>query len=90
MHSRDVAAEALRLRAWARRHLGGQREPAPDVSARAWHIFLRAERCAALLHESVSAARTAVSPVGTSLKLMTGGVPAFITCTIGTAVKFVS
>ena len=49
--SRETAAQALGLRAWAlRRVLGGDvATPAPAASAAAWHVFLRWERCAALL-----------------------------------------
>jgi hypothetical protein len=40
------AADALRLRAWALRLLGGAPGDAPRVDAEAWRVFLRVEACA--------------------------------------------
>lgn len=52
--TRRTAAEALRLRGWAlRRLLTGAEEELPAASALAWRAFLRSERCALLLQESL-------------------------------------
>jgi len=53
--TRAVARDALALRCWALdRLLGGVNEPPPDAGADAWRLFLRIERCAAVLQESVA------------------------------------
>lgn len=55
---RRVAAQALRLRAWALSVLsGGPATPPPAARPEAWRLFLQAERCAHPLRQALSAAR---------------------------------
>lgn len=61
--SRQLAADALRLRTWAaRRLLGGERGPPPEVGAAAWELFLYWERCGALLRHSLTETQTELAP----------------------------
>ena len=54
--SRQASADAVALRAWAaRRLLAGERAAPPAAGAGSWRLFLRAERCAVLLQESLAA-----------------------------------
>lgn len=61
--TRRIASEGLQLRAWAaRRLLGGDSSPPPEVGAAAWDLFLYWERCGVLLRHSLTESGTELAP----------------------------